>query len=165
MINYREVGDNNEKMGITRKILYKLPDWFGVEDYIEDYIKDSVNSRIYAAYESEDDPIGFISVKCHNQYSAEVYVMGILPEYHRKGVGTAMIKIVEDYLIQQNYKFLMVKTLSESSNDPWYSMTRKFYCAAGFYPLEEIKEIWGENEPCLIMIKQLEGILSKESLP
>ena len=155
MIDYKEVRDNNEKKDITRKILYKLPDWFGVEDYIEDYIKDSVNSLLYAAYESENNPIGFISVKCHNQYSAEIYVMGILEEYHRKKIGTALIEIVEDYLILQNYKFLMVKTLSESSGDPWYSMTRKFYRAAGFYPLEEIKEIWGENEPCLIMIKHL----------
>lgn len=46
----------------------------------------------------------------------------------------------------------MVKTLGESHPDVYYEKTRRFYKKAGFYPLEEIKEIWGEQSPCLIMI-------------
>jgi hypothetical protein len=49
----------------------------------------------------------------------------------------------------------MVKTLGNSHPDKNYKSTREFYSAVGFYPLEEIKEIWGEKNPCLIMIKNI----------
>lgn len=49
----------------------------------------------------------------------------------------------------------MVKTLGESHPDKYYKLTREFYNRCGFYPLEEIKEIWGEENPCLIMVKAL----------
>lgn len=47
----------------------------------------------------------------------------------------------------------MVKTLGESHPDVNYKSTREFYYKAGFFPLEEIKEIWGKENPCLIMVK------------
>ena len=39
--------------------------------------------------------------------------------------------------------------------DVSYAKTRKFYLAMGFYPLEEITELWGEEIPCLIMARVL----------
>ena len=58
-------------------------------------------------------------------------------------------------LIEDEIKFFMVKTLGESHPDENYKITREFYKKLGFYPLEEIKEIWGESNPCLIMVKTL----------
>ena len=52
-------------------------------------------------------------------------------------------------------KFLIVKTLGDSHPDNNYKRTRGFYNKVGFYPLEEIKEIWGEENPCLIMVKSI----------
>lgn len=55
--------------------------------------------------------------------------------------------------MKNKIKFLMVKTLGESHPDVNYKSTREFYYKAGFFPLEEIKEIWGKENPCLIMVK------------
>jgi ribosomal protein S18 acetylase RimI-like enzyme len=50
---------------------------------------------------------------------------------------------------------MQVKTLGPSNPDPGYARTRAFYEALGFRPLEELKQIWDEQNPCLIMVKQL----------
>ena len=33
--------------------------------------------------------------------------------------------------------------------------TRAFYAAAGFRPLEVITEVWGPDDPCLLMVRPL----------
>jgi len=35
----------------------------------------------------ESNPLGFISIKENNPYTAEIYVMGVLPDYHNQGIG------------------------------------------------------------------------------
>ena len=34
-----------------------------------------------------DDDIGFLTINKHFPDSAEIHCMGILPHYHRKGIG------------------------------------------------------------------------------
>jgi len=91
----------------------------------------------------------------HFPTSAEIHVMGILEKYHRKGIGHQLVKTVEDELRQQGTHFLTVKTLSESRPNKEYDQTRKFYLKAGFLPLEEFKTLWGEANPCLLLVKAL----------
>jgi ribosomal protein S18 acetylase RimI-like enzyme len=49
---------------------------------------------------------------------------------------------------------MQVKTLGPSRPDEHYAKTRAFYEALGFRPLEEFKQIWDENNPCLVMVKR-----------
>lgn len=49
--------------------------------------------------------------------------------------------------------WLEVKTLDASRASESYTRTRAFYLSAGFEPLECIPEIWGSDNPCLIMVK------------
>ncbi len=81
--------------------------------------------------------------------------MGILPDYHRKGIGRALIDSVMSWTKERGYEFLQVKTLDESHPDVHYSGTRKFYLSVGFRPLECLPELWGKENPCLIMIKHI----------
>ncbi len=37
----KEISSKKEKEDITGKVLYSLPEWFGVEEYIKDYITDA----------------------------------------------------------------------------------------------------------------------------
>lgn len=155
MITVKEIKDEFIKSEITEKVLIQLPEWFGNEESLLDYIETVKENIYYVAYDG-DKAIGFLCLKLHNQYTADIYVTGILKEYHRRGIGTKLVKVAEQYLIENGYKFFMVKTLGESSDYEFYKRTREFYCSVGFYPLEEIKEIWGEDNPCLIMVMSLE---------
>ncbi|HUI36512.1 MAG TPA: GNAT family N-acetyltransferase, partial [Gaiellaceae bacterium] len=93
--------------------------------------------------------------KQHTDAAAEIYVMGVRPESHRRGLGTALLEAAEAFLREREVEYLQVKTLGPSLPDEGYAATRSFYGARGFRPLEELTAIWGEANPCLIMVKQL----------
>ncbi|CAK7026356.1 GNAT family N-acetyltransferase [Tissierella sp.] len=147
--------DNEElKSNITDFVLRHLPDWFGIEEAIMEYVDKVKETVFYVAFD-DDRPIGLLSLKFNNKCTSEIYVMGILKEYHNKGIGKKLVERAVSYSLENGYKFLMVKTLGETHPDKNYKKTREFYGKVGFYPLEEIKEIWGEQNPCLLMVRSL----------
>ncbi|WP_032122999.1 GNAT family N-acetyltransferase [Clostridium amazonitimonense] len=154
MVKIIKLLDNEKKSKITNLILRALPEWFGIEEAIVEYTNGVKNSDLYVAY-LVDTPVGFISIKHNNIYTSEIYVMAILKEYQGNGIGRKLLETAQEELIKNKVKFLMVKTLGDSHPDNNYKRTRGFYNAIGFYPLEEIKEIWGEENPCLIMLKAM----------
>jgi ribosomal protein S18 acetylase RimI-like enzyme len=133
--------------------LSALPAWFGIEPILQ-YAAEIDHLPTFLACEGER-VIGFVSLKQHTPYSAEVYVMGILPETHQKGIGRALINQAEAWLKNQGVEYLQVKTLGPSNSDENYAKTRAFYAAVGFRPMEELAQIWDEHNPCLIMVKKL----------
>lgn len=108
----------------------------------------------FAAYD-KGNPIGFIALKLHNAYTAEVHVIGVVESWHSKGVGTKLLQAAIDYLRQENYSFLTVKTLDASAAYVPYDSTRQFYLNRGFAPLEVFEEHWDKDNPCLLMLKVL----------
>lgn len=150
----KEINDNKEKIEISTKILKSLPNWFGIPESTQEYVNKSSKLPFFAAIE-ESNPLGFISIKENNEYTAEIYVMGVLPDYHKQGVGKALFNKTLRWAKEKGYEFLQVKTLDESHPDIYYAGTRKFYLSMGFKPLECFPELWGNENPCLIMIKYI----------
>jgi GNAT superfamily N-acetyltransferase len=136
-------------------ILRALPAWFGIEAATQQYIHDTDILPTFLAM-VEDKAVGFITIQQQTEYAAEVHVMGVRPEMHRQGVGRALMKTAETYLRELGIEYLQVKTLSASHPDPGYARTRAFYLAMEFRPLEEFPHLWGEENPCLQMVKALE---------
>ena len=85
----------------------------------------------------------------------ELHVMGVLPAWHRRGAGRALVERAAAYARAEGYSLLHVKTLAPSDPDPGYTATRAFYAAAGFRPLEVLPEVWGPEDPCLLMVRPL----------
>jgi ribosomal protein S18 acetylase RimI-like enzyme len=81
--------------------------------------------------------------------------MGVRPECQRRGLGTALLEAAEAFLRARDVEYLQVKTLGPSQPSEHYAATRRFYAARAFRPLEELTSIWGEGNPCLIMVKHL----------
>jgi ribosomal protein S18 acetylase RimI-like enzyme len=135
---------------LCREILRALPDWFGIEEAVDAYVRDVAGLPTFAAGRD-----GFLALKQHTDAAAEIYVMGVRPESHRRGLGTALLEAAEAFLREREVEYLQVKTLGPSLPDEGYAATRSFYGARGFRPLEELTAIWGEANPCLIMVKQL----------
>ena len=148
----KEIISRDEKAEITERILRSLPDWFELEDGVISYINGVKNKNFFAAIE-DGNVLGFVAVEDHNKHSSEIYVMGVLPEYRHKGVGQKMINHIWNRNIKTGRKYLVVKTLDESSDDKFYEETRDFYRRVGFLPLFSTTELWGEDNPCLIMVK------------
>lgn len=136
------------------QILRALPDWFGLEDALQGYAATIPSLPTFLA-KADAQTVGFLSLKQHNPYAAEIYVMGVLPTFQHGGIGRALVEKAEAYAKGQNIEYLQVKTLGPSNNDANYAQTRAFYAALGFRPLEEFSQIWDENNPCLIMVKKI----------
>ena len=142
------------KSDICEPIIRALPEWFGIEETLVKYLKDLESMPVVMA-KVEGRFAGFLSIKKHNDHSAEIHVLGVRPEVHRKGVGRKMLERAEAFLRNENVEFLQVKTLGPSNPDKSYALTRNFYKSMGFRPLEEFLTIWDSGEPCLVLVKKL----------
>lgn len=153
-IDLTEVSDSDQKSSICEMILRDLPEWFGIEKAIQEYIM-KVKETYFISVSIGNTPLGFVAIKDLTEYSSEIYLLGVLKEFHKRGLGKRLIEKVEESLSQKKQKFLTVKTLSYSHPDNYYQKTRNFYQAVGFYPIEEFQTLWGEANPCLLMLKVL----------
>jgi len=160
-MNIREIFAENEKSDICKTILNALPNWFGVPESILDYVAGVTDKPFYCVFDN-DKAVGFMSIKVHNPFTAEIYVMGILEEYHRKGLGRQIIQACENYCHQHGMEFLTAKTLDEKKPDEYYRKTRLFYESMGFRPLEIFPLLWDECNPCLFLAKYVKAFEDKQ---
>jgi ribosomal protein S18 acetylase RimI-like enzyme len=135
-----------------RRILNSLPTWFGLPASVADYVATADRTPTVIASLGHED-VGLLTIVRHSRYAAEVYVMAVLPEFHRRGIGRALLSHAESILATDGVEFLQVKTLAASRPDEGYAKTRAFYLAYGFRPLEEFQDLWDAQNPALQMIK------------
>ena len=145
-----QVEDGAERSRLCQRVLRALPEWFGIEEAIVHYVGEVAGLPMFAAGED-----AFLSLKLHTATAAEIYVLGVRPELHRRRIGTQLVQTAEEYLRAREVEFLQVKTLGPSRDDERYERTRHFYESCGFTALEEIHGLWGEGNPCLLMVKRL----------
>lgn len=149
-----EVLDKEEKERLTLLIMNALPEWFRPK---EDILRKSKLHRempFFAAY-YKGEAAGFLALKLHNAYTGDIYDLGVKKEYHRMGMGHALVSRAEGYLKERGFRFLTVKTLHESAVYAPYDRTRAFYKKEGFLPLEVMETYWNKENPCLFLIKTL----------
>ena len=133
-------------------VLRALPQWFGIESAILEYREDLKSLDGFVALDGSE-LVGFVGLKRYGQQSVEINVVGVLPDYRSKGIGTMLLNQVQDDLGKE-VRLLHMKTLAPSHPDPNYVETRAFWKAKGFVPMEA-HELWGEENPCLVMVKPI----------
>lgn len=148
-----QIHSAQRKQAIAASILHALPDWFGLPESTAEYIRESTHMPFWAAAE-DGVALGFIVLKETSPYTAEIYVMGVLPDLHRKGIGQQLFHVFETYAQESGYRFLQVKTVREGCYAE-YDRTNAFYRSMGFYELECLPDLWGEKNPCQIYVKAI----------
>lgn len=138
MFKIVEIIDKNLKASIILEIMNKLPKWFSPP---EDNLKKLVTHKdmLFFAVFDGVKAIGFVDLKVHNEYTVEMYNLGILEEHHRQGIGNALLELL--------------RVIVKSALYELYEMTRAFYFKNGFYPLEVFPLYWNKENPCLFLIK------------
>lgn len=150
----QEITDSNRKEKICRAVLAALPDWFGIPESTEEYVAGSMDMPFWADIDN-DTVRGFVSMKETSPYTAEIYVMGVLPQYHHCGIGKELFQHLYQYAKEKGYGFLQVKTVKEGCY-PEYDRTNSFYRSMGFYELEVLEELWGPGNPCQLYIMAIQ---------
>ncbi len=147
------VSSRDARAHVCRRVLQALPDWFGIPDAIEDYARDCRDLPMWVAFDG-GSPIGFCACKETSPAALDLHVLGILQSYQRVGIGRRFCAIAETFAREKGKRLLSVMTLSDGHPDPFYAKTRAFYRTMGFLPLMTV-DIWGPENPCLIMVKPL----------
>ena len=155
MIRYIE--DPDERQKIARGILEALTDWFEVEESREKYIKESADQPFWAAVE-DDVPAGFLCLKETGKETMELAVMGVLKDYHRRGLGRRLFAAAKDYAAREGYSFIQVKTVRSGMYED-YDITNEFYKSLGFKELEVLEDYWDEANPCQIYVMSLKSAI------
>jgi ribosomal protein S18 acetylase RimI-like enzyme len=140
----------------VERILRELPEWFGMEASLLEYVDAARTMPSLLAFD-QGRAVGFLTIKRHFPESAEVFCVGILPAYHRRGIGSRLQAEAERWLASAGCRYVQVKTLAEAAKSESYARTRKFYRRMGFTPLEVFPDLWEEWNPCLMLVKQLDG--------
>jgi coenzyme F420-0:L-glutamate ligase / coenzyme F420-1:gamma-L-glutamate ligase len=146
-----EITEPAERSRIAEAVLRDLPEWFGIEEATAAYIEAAATLPTFA---TELDA-GFLCLKQHTSQAAELYVMGVRGEHHRRGIGRALVEAAESWCRAHRIRYLHVKTLGPSAESRGYDATRAFYEAVGFVALEELHGYWDEENPTLILVKDV----------
>ena len=142
-----------EKQQIASSVLYALPQWFGLPESTTEYIRESASMPFWADM-ANGTARGFIVLRETSPYAAEIYVMGVLPQYHHQGIGRSLFQALHAYAKDQGYAFLQVKTVQQGHYTE-YDTTNVFYRSMGFRELECFPTLWDENNPCQILIMSI----------
>ena len=91
-----EITNAEQKSSAVADIIKTLPEWFGIPASNEHYIKHVVSKDAFAAYRATraapalKQPAGLIALRYHFQTTAEIWWLGVKPEFHRRGIGTLL---------------------------------------------------------------------------
>ena len=145
-----QVTSNEEKQRITRQVLEALPKWFGIPEARENYISESRDQLFFCAYVA-DKPVGFLYLKETGKATVELYVMGVLKEYHRQGIGRELFRSARKAASEAGYSFMQVKTVQMGKYEE-YDDANRFYLSLGFQEFEVFPTLWDAWNPCQIYI-------------
>lgn len=77
--------------------------------------------------------------------------IGIDPEHHRSGVGSELVRSLEEHLCAQRQRILIVDT----SSTPDYDRARAFYRNNGYADEARIRDFWGPGDDKVTFWKRL----------
>ncbi len=81
--------------------------------------------------------------------------MGVLKDYHRRGIGKVLFIEAKNAALREGYSFLQVKTVRVGKYDD-YDATGRFCLSLGFKEFEVFPTLWDELNPCRIYVMSLE---------
>ena len=147
------INDKAEKKQLARAILERLPEWFGIPEARENYIEGSAG-QIFLAARNNNETVGFLCLEKTGRDTVELYVMGVLKEFHGNGYGTALVDAAKEIGRSKGFSFLQVKTVQMGRYEE-YDRTNRFYLHCGFKEFEVFPDLWGEENPCQIYVMSL----------
>lgn len=153
-VEIRMIDDVKVKESIAREVLYDLPEWFRMPESTESYIRDSKDMPHLAAY-ADSMLDGFIVLNATSPDTADIFVMGIKKEFHRKGIGRKLYEAYERKAKDLGFSYFQVKTVQTGLYEE-YDITNNFYKAMGYVELECFPDMWDSWNPFQIYIKYLD---------
>ena len=107
-----------------------------------------------ADHDVDDDLTGIELVKSHFPETSELHLIAVAPAHHRQGIGSRLLRTIEEDLRSDGVQLLTVHTVGPSYENAAYANTREFFQSSGFLPTREVTNIdW--DGPTLVLVKPL----------
>lgn len=136
------------------QIARSMPDWFGIEEGLQD-LRHCLATEAGLVALHHNEVAGFITITRPFPETREITWMAVSPRHHRQGIGRALVEALAAQATDEGATLLHVKTLADLHPSPEYAQTRAFYHALGFQRLIVLPELWGPDNPCLLMVRPL----------
>lgn len=136
------------------RLLATVPEWFGLPEANAEYLAAARSKATWTVRDEAGRVVGVTLVDRPFPHVVDLHLMVVDRGHHGMGIGSAMVRAIEGDARRGSVRLLEVKTLGASHPDEGYARTRHFYESVGFWPLEET-DLWGPDNPCLIMVKPL----------
>ncbi len=130
-----------------------------LDDMKSDYFEDENSRDIWLTYEDEK-PVARRSLAVGIAYCApekmtegtwNLYLIAVHPDYQGQGIGTSMVRYIEQMLAARGERILLVETSSLAS----FEGTREFYRKCGFDQEARIREFYQAGEDKIVFRKSL----------
>lgn len=148
--------DGLQLMELAHKIELFLPNDHDIieELWAEFAAKGDARSHYHFVVASQGD--AFLGFACYGQRpltdgTFDLYWIGVDQCQQGRGIGKAILRVVEDKVRTCNGRMLIAETEGKASFEP----TRRFYLSAGYTVEARIRDFYRPNEDLFIFIKRL----------
>lgn len=129
-----------------------------VEDIMMSYFENAANNEIFGeicmACERDGKVLGLTYAReeemAHRVWN--LLLIAVAPHAQNQGLGRAMVAHLEDYLRQHKRRMLIIDT----STDPAFEVTQKFYQQLGYTHVSTIPDFWSEGDDKVTYQKKLD---------
>jgi GNAT superfamily N-acetyltransferase len=97
---------------------------------LEDFVESQRDGLLWVARSHADGPVGFALVERLDDGEAHLEELDVLPEHGRRGIGTALVRVVCDWAVSQGRSL----SLTTFKDLPW---NQPFYERLGFRVLSD----------------------------
>ncbi len=81
-----------------------------------------------------------------------LYWIAVAKDIHARGIGSALLKHVEEDIRSQKGRLLLIET----SSQPHYALTHKFYVKHGYEQTAVVKDFYADKDDMVVFRKRLQ---------
>ena len=123
-----------------------------LDEMISDYFDRQDSRDIWFTY-AEENPIAiaYCAPEKMTEGTWNLYLIAVHPSYQGRGIGTSMMKYIEQKLAASGERILLVETSGLES----YEKTREFYRQCGYEEEARLREFYQAGEDKIVFRKSL----------
>lgn len=157
MIRKLKLGDRNEILRILTNTHHFSDEEINVAMELIDIYLNDVNQKDYIIYVYENEGTkkaeGYI---CYGRrpltdWSYDLYWIAVDPNIHGKGIGSKLVKFMEDDLKKSKGRLVLIETSGKAE----YENERRFYTKNGYEVQTVIKDFYRSGEDLFVYRKYL----------
>ena len=124
-----------------------------LDDMIHDYFNLLESKDLWFTCTQDGTPvsIAYCAPEKLTNGTYNLYALGIKGDYHGQGIGKQMIQYIEEKLISEGQRIIIVET----SSTPDYQTSRQFYENLNYTKEATIRDFWADGDDKIVYWKKI----------